>query len=189
MINNQSEEEDLEHIKIIEKKSLINNNLYYKYFHNKSKNNDYIIVPYIIFKKYYIKSFIILILYIYIINLIIKEYIYYLNDISETGNEVYINYDNKKYLKIEMINQFNSYIKKCLHGDLDNKNKFKLLKHPKISVIMPIYNGGKYLFYSLRSIQNQKLIDIEIILIDDYSNDNSIIISQYILFLYLLNNF
>ena len=45
---------------------------------------------------------------------------------------------------------------------------------------MPIYNGGKYLFYSLRSIQNQKLIDIEIILIDDYSNDNSInIIEKY----------
>ena len=55
-----------------------------------------------------------------------------------------------------MINQFNSYIIKCLNGKLDYKT-FRLSKHPKISVIMPIYNGGKYLFYSLRSIQNQNL--------------------------------
>ena len=40
---------------------------------------------------------------------------------------------------------------------------------------MPIYNGGKYLYYSLRSIQNQNMKNIEIILIDDYSIDNSII--------------
>ena len=46
---------------------------------------------------------------------------------------------------------------------------------------MPIYNGGKYLYYSLRSIQNQNLKEIEIILIDDFSNDNSLnIIKKYI---------
>ena len=39
---------------------------------------------------------------------------------------------------------------------------------------MPVYNGGKYLFYSLRSIQNQRFKDIEILLIDDCSTDNSI---------------
>ena len=169
-------EEDLENNKYIEKNSLINNNLNYKYFHKKSINN-YIILHYIILKRNYIKSFIILIFIIYIINLIIREYIYYLNDISETGNEIYINYENKKYLKRKMINQFNSYIIKCLNGKLDYKT-FRLSKHPKISVIMPIYNGGKYLFYSLRSIQNQKFKDIEIILIDDFSNDDSINIIQ-----------
>ena len=39
---------------------------------------------------------------------------------------------------------------------------------------MPIYNGGKYLYYSLSSIQNQKMKEIEIILIDDNSLDDSI---------------
>ena len=79
-----------------------------------------------------------------------------------------------------MINQFNSYIKQCLHGKLENKGEFRLPQKPKISVIMPIYNGGKYLFYSLRSIQNQQLKDIEIILIDDYSSDDTInIIRKY----------
>ena len=45
---------------------------------------------------------------------------------------------------------------------------------------MPIYNGGKYLYYSLRSIQNQNMKDIEIILIDDCSTDDSAsIIEKY----------
>jgi len=57
-----------------------------------------------------------------------------------------------------------------------NKNESKLnSKHsPKISVILPIYNGGKYLNLSLKSVQNQKMKDIEIIIIDDNSNDDSL---------------
>ena len=49
---------------------------------------------------------------------------------------------------------------------------------PKISVIIPIYNGGKYLNYSLKSVQKQKMKDIEIIIIDDNSNDDSLKIIQ-----------
>jgi glycosyltransferase involved in cell wall biosynthesis len=45
---------------------------------------------------------------------------------------------------------------------------------------MPVYKGGKYLYYSLRSIQNQKMKDIEIILIDDNSPDDTLsIINEY----------
>jgi glycosyltransferase involved in cell wall biosynthesis len=43
---------------------------------------------------------------------------------------------------------------------------------------MPIYNGGKYLYYSLRSIQNQDMKEIEIILVDDCSTDDSLSIIQ-----------
>ena len=42
---------------------------------------------------------------------------------------------------------------------------------PKISVIIPIYNGGKYLNRSLKSVQDQKMKEIEIIIIDDNSSD------------------
>ena len=50
----------------------------------------------------------------------------------------------------------------------------------KISVIIPIYNGGKYLNISLRSVQNQKMKDIEIIIVDDNSGDDSLeIIHNY----------
>ena len=43
---------------------------------------------------------------------------------------------------------------------------------------MPIFNGEKYLNYSLCSIQSQALKEIEIILIDDFSFDNSIIVIE-----------
>ena len=55
-----------------------------------------------------------------------------------------------------------------------NENELNLKHIPKISVIMPIYNGGKYLNYSLKSVQNQKMKDIEIIIIDDNSSDDSV---------------
>jgi glycosyltransferase involved in cell wall biosynthesis len=44
----------------------------------------------------------------------------------------------------------------------------------KVSVVIPVYNAEKYLHYSLRSVQNQKMKDIEIIIVDDNSKDNSI---------------
>ena len=47
-------------------------------------------------------------------------------------------------------------------------------------MLIPIYNGGKYLNYSLKSVQNQRMKDIEIIIIDDNSNDDSLkIIHNY----------
>lgn len=44
---------------------------------------------------------------------------------------------------------------------------------PKISVIIPVYNVENYLKKSVDSVLNQTLIDIEVILIDDGSSDNS----------------
>ena len=67
-----------------------------------------------------------------------------------------------------------SFINKCYNDILvDNSIKLESL-NPRISVIIPIYNAEKYLHYSLRSVQNQKLNDIEIIIVDDNSKDNSI---------------
>jgi glycosyltransferase EpsH len=43
----------------------------------------------------------------------------------------------------------------------------------KVSVIVPVYNGEKYLEQCLDSIQNQTLTDIEIICVDDGSTDSS----------------
>ena len=99
--------------------------------------------------------------------------------IIENKEEVFI-LGNKTYLKKELINDYNSFILNCTKGILLDKENLKLSNEPKISVTMPIYNGGKYLYYSLRSIQNQKMKDIEIILVDDFSKDNSVsIIENY----------
>ena len=43
---------------------------------------------------------------------------------------------------------------------------------PKISIIVPIYNVEKYLDRCVRSLCNQTLQDIEIILVDDQSPDD-----------------
>ena len=100
-----------------------------------------------------------------------------------TYKETYTLYENgikMTYLKKEMLNKFNLYIKACVSNILMDEKKYPLVKRPKISAIIPIYNGGKYLHYSLRSVQNQKMKDIEIILIDDYSTDNTLkIIEKY----------
>ena len=46
--------------------------------------------------------------------------------------------------------------------------------NPKISLIMPVYNGEKYLEKSLSSIVNQTYTNIQIIIVNDGSTDNTI---------------
>lgn len=50
--------------------------------------------------------------------------------------------------------------------------------NPLISVIIPVYNGEKYLAEAIDSIQKQAYSPIEIIVIDDGSTDNSAAIAQ-----------
>jgi glycosyltransferase involved in cell wall biosynthesis len=48
------------------------------------------------------------------------------------------------------------------------------MKNPKVSIISAVYNREKYLIRFINSIQKQKFNDVEIIFIDDFSEDNSI---------------
>lgn len=47
------------------------------------------------------------------------------------------------------------------------------MKKISLSVIMPIFNGEKYLSQSIESVLNQECKDLELLLIDDGSTDNS----------------
>ena len=60
------------------------------------------------------------------------------------------------------------FIKKYL-----NEKDFKNYNNPIISIIIPVYNGKKYLIRSLLSIYAQSYKNIEIIYVDDNSKDNS----------------
>ncbi len=52
---------------------------------------------------------------------------------------------------------------------------------PKISVIIPVYNTAKYIEKCLESLKNQEMNDIEVIIVNDGSTDNSEkIIKEYI---------
>ena len=58
------------------------------------------------------------------------------------------------------------------------KEKYKKNKifnnHPKISIFLPIYNKANYIKKSIGSIQNQTLKEIEIIPINDFSEDKTL---------------
>ena len=49
-----------------------------------------------------------------------------------------------------------------------------MTKSPKISVVITVYNGESYLKTTILSVQNQDFKDIEILMIDDGSKDNSV---------------
>ena len=57
---------------------------------------------------------------------------------------------------------------------IDKVDVFLPLNKPKISIIMTIFNGEGYLKKSLLSVQNQDFKDIEIVIVDDHSTDNSV---------------
>jgi len=82
-----------------------------------------------------------------------------------------ISYKNE--LKNDIIN-IEHYYKICNKGILiDNTKKFIKYVNPTISIISTIYDKEKYIKRFLMSIQNQKFENIEIIIIDDFSRDNS----------------
>ena len=77
-----------------------------------------------------------------------------------------LNLNEKVFNEFRRINSENKLIE-------ENPN-FKRSKNPDVSVLMIIHNQAYYLHKGLRSIQNQSLKNIEIIIIDDCSEDNSI---------------
>ena len=52
------------------------------------------------------------------------------------------------------------------------------MSNPRVSVIMPVYNGEKYLREAIDSVLDQSFRDFELIIIDDGSKDNSSSIIQ-----------
>jgi glycosyltransferase involved in cell wall biosynthesis len=76
------------------------------------------------------------------------------------------------------IKQMDKYLNICKNFKIIKK--FKIMRNTKISIISPIYNRERFISRFLTSIQFQDFIDIEIILVDDCSIDNSVkIIEDY----------
>ena len=160
----------------------INKLLIKKYFNFKPKYffinlsylfKDYINIKYIIIKIFILSLILYIILPLYSKKIFNDLFNYNLDQKYKETYSITINNQTIIYLKYKFIRKFNSYISKCINNN--KKNEYPLIKNPKISVIIPFYNGEKYIKYSLSSIQNQKFKEIEIILIDDCSKDNTVI--------------
>ena len=82
-----------------------------------------------------------------------------------------------------MSNQYKAiekYLKTCSFEGNFRYLKANKSNFPKISIITPVFNTGKFVLRLLRSIQYQHFNSIEIILIDDCSIDNSLeLIKKY----------
>ena len=73
------------------------------------------------------------------------------------------------------------FIKNFLLEDLNNINcNFTINNSPNISVIIPLYNCQNSIENSIKSIQNQTFRNYEIILINDFSKDNTSNIINYL---------
>ena len=83
-----------------------------------------------------------------------------------------INLTDETFYEFRFINRRNELI--------DENIKFEKSEKPDISVIMMVYNQAYCLHKCMRSIQNQSLKNIEIIVVDDCSLDNSVeLIKEY----------
>ena len=66
------------------------------------------------------------------------------------------------------------YVTLCKQGILLPGRKFVRSENPKISVIIPMYNEEKNASTIILSVQNQTLQDIEIVCVNDNSNDKTL---------------
>ena len=81
----------------------------------------------------------------------------------------------------ESFNNAKDFLSKSSIGILIiDKSKFKSSLNPKVSVIIPIYNNQKLINRAIKSVQNQNLLDLEIILVNDFSTDNTLSVIEEI---------
>ncbi len=125
-----------------------------------------------------------------------KVCIYFVKNNEEKNIYLYEKLQKKKFLKLGIDIIPSNLIGKEFHEKYLNHFYFKhinlinvkfeinIIKNvnytfkPKVTVIIPVYNVEKYIIRCLDSIINQKLHEIEIIIVNDGSTDNSLQIVQ-----------
>ena len=119
-------------------------------------------------KKYHI------VLFIFVIIFFIFIFLKIFNSPNIELNESDLNFI---YIKNEtLINELNNII---ANFNISMNENFSVPSEPIVTVIIPVYNIEKTIKRTIISIQNQDLKEIEILLIDDCSTDNSVnIISE-----------
>jgi glycosyltransferase involved in cell wall biosynthesis len=159
IINVQSKIEDIEEDADLIKK---------KHKGNINENEDFLNSQ--ILKKIITKVF-------YILFVILSINILYNNKSIEPIPKEILNLNNTSLKWWDKVQLFFDI---CSKGYLLYNKRFRRNKNPKFSIIMPVLNKRFYLLKLIRSIQNQKYENAEIIFVDDHSTDGSIeLIEQF----------
>ena len=135
--------------------------------HKKKKNNCILIV--------------IITLFFLMLFLLIKIFVFRKNNNLHSPNEEIINFNVETILKNysynstikEELKPYLKYIEYSKNGKLFRKINLTNINNPRISIVISLYNREQYIKSAIRSVQNQNFSDIEIIVVDDFSTDNS----------------
>ncbi len=123
-------------------------------------------------------------------NNLTNDYIKFIRKINQTEEKIYsqILYPDKEFNEVYGITRKDQYdvidyYNICNNGTLIDNNIYTTNQkdYPLISIVLPSYNKEKYLLRTLRSIQNQSFKNIEIIIVNDCSNDDSASVFNYLL--------
>ena len=129
------------------------------------------------FKNLKLKKFIYIILFLFILFflfLYLYKYSFKRNQLVTPQYKIITNQTTEKDF-IEQLNNIQNYMNLVFNGtQIDNGKIYYPSKNPKVSVVVSVYNAEGFLKNALLSIQNQDLKDIEIIMVDDCSKDNSV---------------
>ena len=113
------------------------------------------------------------------------------NDTEKNNNLTYekdINEDKKNDTKKKEINfdfiyddrntsfkKAYNFLIKCLeHKLIHNITKNISVENPEVTAVIPVYNSKNYINRCIKSIQNQNMSNIEIILVNDFSTDDTL---------------
>ena len=139
------------------------------------------VIPYEVYLKQKRRKFIVSIILLIIAFTIFFIFLYKLFSKKSRKYEIYPDIDkyNKSALKYnrtlnQELHDMQIFVNLAVNHSLINPNeKYYKSKNPKIGVIIPMYNAEGYIENAICAIENQDFKDIEVIIIDDNSKDNS----------------
>ena len=90
--------------------------------------------------------------------------------IKKTIFQEIVSFENNLNLSQQIFDEFRKI--NCDNKLIDKNQKFNKSSNPDVSVIITMHNQANEIHKGLRSVQNQSIKNIEIIIIDDCSLDN-----------------
>ena len=123
-------------------------------------------------------DFILLLILLYSYIFINYRYEFQIIRVSDSIFQEIVSFENNLNLTTQIFDEFRQI--NCDNKLIEEKQKFKKSVNPDVSIIITMHNQAFYIHKGLRSVQNQSIKNIEIIIVDDCSLDNSLeIIKEY----------